>query len=202
MEFVLASRNKKKIGEMNALLSRFCGDKVKVLSLDDIGIVEDIEEDGASFWENSAIKASAPARLGYIGIADDSGLCVDALDGAPGVFSARYSGEDATDEKNNKKLLSELERTDNRRARFKTVISVVIPKSLGISVPQSVTAPEIEEYINSRFGIDANVCSFLGECEGEILREMRGEGGFGYDPLFFAFEKGKTFSELSRGISN
>ncbi len=202
MEFVLASRNKKKIGEMNTLLSKYCGDKIKVLSLDDIGYLGDIEEDGNSFEENSAIKACAPAKMGYIGIADDSGLCVDALGGAPGVFSARYSGEDANDEKNNEKLLKELENTVDRRARFKTVISVVIPKSLGLEVFPSMTSPEIEEYISERFGIDAHVCSFCGECEGEILREKRGEGGFGYDPLFFAPEKGKTFSELTSEEKN
>ena len=98
MEIVLASRNKKKIGELNTLLSKFCKDKVNVLSLDDIGFFGDIEEDGDTFEINSAIKACAPAKMGYIGIADDSGLCVDALGGAPGVFSARYSGEDANDE--------------------------------------------------------------------------------------------------------
>lgn len=197
MEIVLASRNKKKIAEMNTLLSKYCAGKVKVISLDDIGFFGDIEEDGDTFEENSAIKACAPAKMGYIGIADDSGLCVDALDGAPGVFSARYSGEDATDEKNNEKLLSELENVNDRGAQFRTVISIVIPKSLGLKVFHPLTNPEIEEYILERFGIDAHVCSCEGECCGEILREMRGEGGFGYDPLFYVPEKGKTFSELS-----
>ncbi len=187
---------------MNTLLSKFCGDKVKVLSLDDIGFFCDIEEDGQSFEENSVIKACAPAKRGYVGIADDSGLCVDALGGAPGVFSARYSGEDANDEKNNEKLLKELENTDNRKAQFRTVISVVIPKSLGLSVFHPMTNPEMEEYILKRFGIDAHVCSFCGECEGEILREMRGDGGFGYDPLFFVPEKEKTFSELTAEEKN
>lgn len=202
MEIVLASRNKKKIAEMNTLLSAYCGDKVKVLSLDDIGITEDIEEDGQSFEENSVIKASAPAKMGYIGIADDSGLCVNALGGAPGVFSARYSGEGANDDKNNEKLLSMLENTDNRKAHFKTVISVVIPQTLGIEVFHSMTNPEMEKYLLERFGIDAGVCSFSGECFGEILREKRGEGGFGYDPIFYVPEKGKTFSELSAAEKN
>lgn len=187
---------------MNTLLSKYCGDKVKVLSLDDIGFFGDIEEDGNTFEENSAIKACAPAKMGYIGIADDSGLCVDALGGAPGVFSARYSGEDATDEKNNEKLLSELENVNDRGAQFRTVISIVIPKSLGLKVFHPLTNPEIEEYILERFGIDANVCSCEGECCGEILREKRGEGGFGYDPLFYVPEKGKTFSELSAEEKN
>ena len=202
MEIVLASRNKKKIAELSTLLSKYCGDKITVLSLDDIGYEGDIEEDGASFWENSVIKACAPAKMGYIGIADDSGLCVDALNGAPGVYSARYSGDDATDAKNNEKLLKELENTDNRKAKFETVISVVIPKSLGLRVFHPMTDPEMEEYILKRFGIDAHVCSCGGECEGEILHEMRGDGGFGYDPLFFVTEKGKTFSELSAEEKN
>ncbi|MBR6676833.1 MAG: hypothetical protein IKL24_05840, partial [Clostridia bacterium] len=153
MDFVLASRNKKKIAEMNTLLSKYCGDKVRVLSLDDIGYFGDIDEDGSTFEENSVIKACAPAKMGYIGIADDSGLCVDALGGAPGVFSARYSGEGANDEKNNEKLLSELRDTDDRKARFKTVISVVVPKSLGLEMFHPMTTPEMEEYISERFGI-------------------------------------------------
>ncbi len=202
MEIVLASRNKKKIAELSTLLSKYCGDKVKVLSLDDIGYFEDIEEDGQSFWENSIIKACAPAKMGYIGVADDSGLCVDSLGGAPGVYSARYSGESANDDSNNKKLLLELENTDNRKAKFETVISVVIPKSLGLRVFHPMTDPEGEEYILKRFGIDAHVCSCVGECEGEILRERRGEGGFGYDPIFYVSEKGKTFSELSAEEKN
>ncbi len=202
MEIVLASRNKKKIAELSTLLSKYCGDKIKVLSLDDIGYSEDIEEDGQSFLENSIIKACVPAKMGYIGVADDSGLCVDALGGAPGVYSARYSGEGANDDKNNEKLLLELENTDDRKAKFETVISVVIPKSLGLEVFHPMTDPEMEEYILKRFGIDAHVCSCGGECEGEILRERRGEGGFGYDPIFYVSEKGKTFSELSQEEKN
>ena len=202
MEIVLASRNKKKISELNALLSELCGDKVNVLSLDDIGFFEEIEEDGQTFEENSIIKACAPAKMGYIGIADDSGLCVDALGGAPGVYSARYSGEGSNDDKNNDKLLFELRDTDERKASFRTVVSLVIPKALGLEVFHPMTNPEGEEYLCERFGIDAHVCSFVGECEGEILREKRGEGGFGYDPLFFVSEKGKTFSELTAEEKN
>ena len=140
--------------------------------------------------------------MGYIGIADDSGLCVDALGGKPGVFSARYSGEGATDEKNNEKLLSELENINDRKARFRTVISLVIPKAPGLEVFHPMTNPKWEEYILRRFKIDANVCSFEGECLGEILRERRGEGGFGYDPIFYVPEKEKTFSELSSEEKN
>ena len=96
IKLVLSSRNRKKLKELETLLSPLSSN-IQVLSLDDIGFFGDIEEDGNTFEENSAIKACAPAKMGYIGIADDSGLCVDALGGAPGVFSARYSGEDATD---------------------------------------------------------------------------------------------------------
>ncbi|MDD6095436.1 MAG: non-canonical purine NTP pyrophosphatase, partial [Clostridia bacterium] len=88
MEIVLASRNKNKIKELETLLAELCGDKVKVLSLDDIGYEGDIEEDGESYEENAVIKASVPASLGYIGVSDDSGLSVDCLDGAPGIYSA------------------------------------------------------------------------------------------------------------------
>ena len=97
MDIVLASRNRKKIAEMQELLAEFAPGGVKVLSLDDIGLRGEIEENGNSFEENSFIKACAAARLGYFGIADDSGLCVDALGGRPGIFSARYSGENAND---------------------------------------------------------------------------------------------------------
>ena len=107
MKLVLASRNRKKIKELETFLSEISSD-ITVLSLDDIGFHDEIVEDGATFAENSRIKASVPARLGYIGVADDSGLEVDALGGEPGVYSARYSGEGATDEKNNKKLLAAL----------------------------------------------------------------------------------------------
>ena len=108
MKIVLASRNKKKIKELETLLAQSTSMHIEVLSLDDIGYEGEIEEDGSSFSENALIKASVPAVRGYIGIADDSGLTVDALDGAPGIYSARYSGEGANDTKNNEKLLREM----------------------------------------------------------------------------------------------
>lgn len=197
MEIVLASRNKKKIGELNTLLSENLGDKVNVLSLDDVGYTGDIEEDGNSFWQNAVIKACAPAALGYIGVADDSGLCVDSLGGAPGIYSARFSGEGATDAKNNEKLLLELENETNRSASFQCHIAIVIPKKLGISVPASMISLEAGEYVKERYGMDCNVCIVSGKCKGTILRASRGEGGFGYDPLFYVEEKDKTFSELT-----
>ena len=172
LKFVLASRNKKKIRELETFLAGIPSDKV-ILSLDDIGYHGEIVEDGKTFAENSLIKASVPAKLGYIGVADDSGLEVDALNGAPGVYSARYSGEGATDEKNNAKLLSELEDVpdDKRTARFRTVVTCAFPDG-------------------TYFQVD-------GSCEGRILRAPEGSGGFGYDPLFWYAPFEKTFASLT-----
>lgn len=172
LKFVLASRNKKKIRELETFLAGIPSDKV-ILSLDDIGYHGEIVEDGKTFAENSLIKASVPAKLGYIGVADDSGLEVDALNGAPGVYSARYSGEGATDEKNNAKLLSELENVpdDKRTARFRTVVTCAFPDG-------------------TYFQVD-------GSCEGRILRAPEGSSGFGYDPLFWYAPFEKTFASLT-----
>ncbi len=123
---VLASRNKNKIREMQVLLDELISTPLKVLSLDDIGFTGEIEENGNSFEENSVIKASVPAELGFIGVADDSGLSVDALGGRPGIFSARYSGPDANDQKNNEKLIEELSGTPDpeRTARYLSLIHI------------------------------------------------------------------------------
>lgn len=202
MDIVLASRNKKKITEMNTLLSKYCGDKVKVLSLDDIGYSGDIEEDGSSFFENAIIKASVPASLGYIGIADDSGLCVEALGGAPGIYSARYSGEDATDAKNNEKLLADMDNVSDRAAYFACTIACVIPENANIRLPEALRDEKADVIATERS--KRSCCAFVkvGRCFGEMLREYRGEGGFGYDPLFYVPKMGKTFSELSADEKN
>ena len=172
MKFVLASNNKKKIGEMKRILADIAP-TAEILSLSDIGFTGDIVEDGDSFRANALIKASVPASLGYIGIADDSGLCVDALGGGPGVYSARYSG--GGDEANNEKLLYELRDTPDgeRGAHYACAIACVFPKEYGID-------PIVAE----------------GECHGVILREYHGDGGFGYDPLFYRPEEDCTFGEL------
>lgn len=177
MKIVLASRNSKKVRELETFLCEISSD-ITVLSLDDIGFHDEIIEDGKTFAENSRIKAEVPAKLGYIGVADDSGLEVDALDGAPGVYSARFSGEGATDEKNNQKLLKALENVpeEKRTARFKTVITCIFPDGREISAD--------------------------GVCEGSILSKARGNDGFGYDPLFYYPELGKTFAELSSDEKN
>ncbi len=178
MEVVLASRNKKKIAELNTLLSEKLSD-IRVLSLDDIGFFEDIVEDGESFEENAMIKAKAVSALGYIGLGDDSGLSCDALGGAPGIYSARYAGEHGDDEKNNEKLLSELSDKEDRGGAFVCVIACAFP------------AGDARESFTVR-----------GECRGEILHSERGEGGFGYDPLFFCPEFGKSFAELTPAEKN
>ncbi len=177
IKLVLASRNRKKIRELETLLADISS-YIQVLSLDDIGFFDEIIEDGATFAENSRIKARVPAKLGYIGIADDSGLVVDALDGAPGVYSARYSGENATDEANNAKLLCELSDVpdERRTARFCTVVTCAFP--------------------------DGSEMQFEGSCEGTILHAPSGDGGFGYDPLFYYAPFGKTFAELSADEKN
>lgn len=176
MKMVLSSRNQKKIAEMQALLRQYLGDNLEILSLDDIGCAEDIAEDGTTFEENAVIKASVPARMGYIGIADDSGLEVDALHGAPGIFSARFAddeGEGHDDERNNQKLLRLLKGvpTEKRTARYVCAIALVYPDGRQITV--------------------------RGTCEGRILTEYQGSGGFGYDPLFFFPQYQKTLAQVT-----
>lgn len=175
IRIVLASRNKKKINELRTLLWQELGKDVIVLSLDDIGYGNDIVETGRTFEENAIAKASVPASLGYIGIADDSGLCVDALKGAPGVYSARYSGGD--DEDNNDLLLKELHGKENRNAKYVCVMACVFPNH------------------DKDFTV-------RGECYGKILTERQGEGGFGYDPLFYYEPFGKTFAEVELSKKN
>ena len=175
IKLVLASRNKKKIEELRKLLSTELDKDVSVLSLDDIGYYNDIEEHGTTFEENAITKASVPAKLGFIGIADDSGLCVDALKGAPGVYSARYSGGD--DEDNNDLLLKELEGKDNRSAKYVCTMACVFPD-------------HSKDFV------------VRGECYGKILTERQGDGGFGYDPLFYYEPFGKTFAEVELSKKN
>ena len=175
IKLVLASRNKKKIEELRKLLSNELDKDVSVLSLDDIGYYNDIEEHGTTFEENAISKASVPAKLGFIGIADDSGLCVDALKGAPGVYSARYSGGD--DEDNNDLLLRELEGKDNRSAKYVCTMACVFPD-------------HSKDFV------------VRGECYGKILTERHGDGGFGYDPLFYYEPFGKTFAEVELSKKN
>ena len=177
MKIVLASRNKKKIKELEDLLAKHIPE-IEVFSLDDIGFEGEIVEDGEGFDDNAYIKASTVARLGYIGVGDDSGLCVDALGGAPGVYSARYAGEHGDDAANNALLLKNLSDKEDRTARFVCAIACVFP--------DDVETAHI----------------FRGEVEGKIIDEYRGEGGFGYDPLFYYEPFGKTLAEMSAEEKN
>lgn len=184
---ILASQNKNKIREIRAILGKH---GFSVISRDDAGLpTDDIEETGTTFEENSYIKASAirdmiaadPAFDNYTDspvIADDSGLMVDALDGAPGVYSARYAGEGCTYEDNNVKLLAALEGVPEgkRGASFVTVITMIWP------------------------GGDRLIAR--GECKGVIIQEQRGCKGFGYDPLFVPDGYDKTFAEMGTEEKN
>ena len=188
MKIVLASRNAKKIRELETLLAQHSSMHIEVLSLDDIGYTEEIVEDGTSFEENAWIKAATPAAMGYICIADDSGLSVDALGGAPGIYSARYGGEGTNDAKNNEKLLAEMNEVpdEGRGAAFVSAVACVFPRECDVEIP--------EEVRTEKNGLSGFVVR--GECRGTILREARGCDGFGYDPLFYVSEKGCTFAEL------
>ena len=169
---VLASRNKGKLAELSRLLDAELGERIVLRSLDDIGFEGDIAENGTTFAENALIKAQAIAARGYIALADDSGLAVDALDGAPGVYSARYAGEHGNDAANNAKLLQALEGATDRTAAFVCVFACAFP--------------------DGQKPLVAN-----GRVVGEILTAPRGNGGFGYDPLFYYAPLRKSFAELS-----
>lgn len=178
MKLLLASHNKKKIAELQALMCTVSPD-IEVVSMSDIGFNEEIIEDGATFEENALIKSRTGAKLGFITVADDSGLMVDALHGAPGVYSARYAGEECNDEKNNQKLLASLEglSESERGAKFVSVVACSFPD-----------------------GRDDIVVR--GECHGRILDEYRGDGGFGYDPLFWHEPLQKSYAEMSADEKN
>jgi len=176
-EVVLASRNRGKLRELERLLRDELGDVIVLRSLDDIGFTEDIEENGTTFAENALIKANTVAALGYIALADDSGLSVDALGGAPGVYSARYAGGHGDDAANNALLLENLKGKADRSAAFISVFACAFPDG---------REPIVAE----------------GRAPGEILSAPKGDGGFGYDPLFYVAPLGKTFAELSAEEKN
>ncbi len=174
---VAASRNRHKIEEIEAITKKF---GMEIQSRDDAGVPEiEIEEDGETFEENSRKKAEAVMRLcGKVTIADDSGLMVEYLGGAPGVYSARFAGEDCSDEKNNEKLLSLLEGVPykERRAKFVSVITMLWP--------------------------DGGQIVARGECEGHIIDVPVGENGFGYDPLFVPDGFQRTFAQMTQDEKN
>lgn len=176
MRIILATQNKGKIRELQELL----GDEdIEVLSLKDIEDWEDVEENGITFAENAALKAKAAVKkTGLIALADDSGLEVDALDGRPGVYSARFAGEPKDDERNNDKLLQQLKEVadSQRQARFRCALVIATPDG--------------KEFLTE------------GTVEGQILTERRGKDGFGYDPLFFVPEYQRTMAELTLSEKN
>lgn len=178
IKIVFASGNKHKIEEFGAILKRYIP-SVEVFSMKEVGIFDDIVEDGLTFEENAMIKARAVSKHGYIGVADDSGIAVDALGGTPGIYSARYAGEHGNDKKNNQKLLADMQGIENRGGAFVCTIACAFPEGMA----------------NNDFCV-------RGECRGTVLYEEKGEGGFGYDPLFFVEEFGKTFGELSSEVKN
>jgi XTP/dITP diphosphohydrolase len=176
-KLIVASNNNHKIMEIKQILSQF---PFEILSLKEANIDIDVEETGSTFMENAYLKASEIFKIadGNMVLADDSGLSVDSLDGAPGIFSARFAGEHGNNKANNEKLLFLLEGEDEERRKAKFICAMVL-------------------IIN-----EDEMVKVQGEAEGVITAEFRGEEGFGYDPLFFVKEYNKTFAQMSSGEKN
>ena len=174
MKLIIASNNKSKIEELRTILG---GHFDQIVSLKESGIDHETVEDGTTFMENAIKKAREITEIsGCCAIADDSGICVDALNGAPGIYSARFSGIHGDDAANNALLLEKMKNEDNRAAHFTCAVALTYPDG------RTVTAE--------------------GYMYGEIAREERGSGGFGYDPLFYVPEYGKTNDELGTEMKN
>lgn len=169
MELIIASNNAHKVKEIKEILGDFFDG---VFSMKEVGVDVDVEETGDTFFANALLKARAISELtGKICLADDSGLRVDYLNGAPGVYSARYAGNEHNDDKNIDKLLLALEGVENREANFTSTLVVYYPNGDYLAVD--------------------------GVTEGEITLEKKGTNGFGYDPVFFSYELDKTFGEAT-----
>jgi XTP/dITP diphosphohydrolase len=176
-ELVLGTHNQKKCRELKLLLETL---GLRLLSLNDFENPIEVEETGQTFIENARLKAAQQAvHLGHWTIGEDSGLCVPSLDGQPGVFSARYSGPDATDERNNQKLLDELQQCSPRDRRAYYVSTIVLADPAG------------------QIHIEAQ-----GQCWGRILQSPQGSSGFGYDPLFEIPEYHRTFAEMGDAVKS
>lgn len=174
MKVIAATKNKGKIREMEEILSPL---GIEIVPQTEMGIVLDVEETGDTFEKNALIKARAVRMVSdYPVLADDSGLCVEALNGAPGVWSARYAGDNATDEDKINKLLSEIGDNENRDARFVTSVAFITADDREITADGSVM--------------------------GYITKEPSGNNGFGYDPIFFSTELGKTFADSTDDEKN
>ncbi len=169
MKFVLASQNQHKLAEMNLILSAH---GVEVVLQSELGLHVDVEETGSTFAENAMLKARAVMEAsGLPAIADDSGVCVDALQGAPGVYSARYGGPDLDDVGRYRLLLNVMQGQTNRSAHFTSAIACIFPNGDTIEAE--------------------------GECPGTIAFAPMGDGGFGYDPVFFLPQLKKTYAQLT-----
>lgn len=174
MNIIVATKNQNKVREITKMFSPL---GFNVMSQEDAGIDVDIEETGDTFAKNALIKARAVAMLcDDCVLADDSGLCVEALDGRPGVYSARYAGPGATDLEKIEKLLIEMQDKTNRKAKFVTNIAFIFP--------------------------DGREIVTQGEVSGKILREPVGSNGFGYDPIFYSTELEKTFAQAEMDEKN
>ena len=180
MKILLATRNKNKAREVARILSEYKDNlgEIELVTLDDVGITDDVEENGTTFEENAMIKAKAGAATGLITLADDSGIEVDALGGAPGIYSARFAGGHGDDEANNALLLKKLEGVprEKRTARYAVAIACVLPNGESFTV--------------------------RGTTEGLILNAYDGEGGFGYDPLFWSLDLEKSFGRATPDEKN
>ncbi len=176
MKLVVATNNQHKLKEFKSILK---DEFDEILSLKDLNINIEIEENGETFEENSLIKLKEIMKLvkNFSIIADDSGLCVDSLNGAPGVYTSRYAGETATSTENMQLLLKNLENCENRKANFKACLS----------------------YYNA---LNDKIYTVTGEVFGEITKELKGINGFGYDPIFYSYELGKTFANSSDDEKN
>lgn len=178
MKLVIASNNKNKIREIKSIVGDFFAD---IKALYELGLNIEVEETGETFQENALLKAREICRLtGMCALADDSGLCVNALNGAPGVYSARYAGNEHDDGKNNELLLKNLSGATDRSAYFISVVALVYP--------------------------DGRELIAEGRVQGRILTEPEGDNGFGYDPLFYSDELKKSFgvasAEEKNGVSH
>jgi XTP/dITP diphosphohydrolase len=169
MKVLVATSNRGKISEISQILSHT---GITIITPQEVGLQLDVEENADTFERNAVIKAIAWLRAsGYPSLADDSGLCVDSLEGRPGVLTARFAGANASDKENYEHLLKLMEGIADRKARFMCVVA------LAISEDSVITA--------------------TGQCEGVILHEPMGEGGFGYDPIFLDLKTGKSFAQIS-----
>lgn len=173
-KLVIASNNKHKIEEIKTILKPYFNE---VFSLSEIGLSIEVEETGNTFYENALLKAQAVSKAcGFAALADDSGLMVEALNGEPGVYSARFAGEPCNDLENNYKLLRLMENIENRYCKFVSDVVLYYP--------------------------DGKITEGKGECEGKLLRYFEGNGGFGYDPLFYCSELKKSFGTANQKEKN